>query len=295
MNLFNILHTIHLSGLLDMFFMSILIYAILVWFKNSKAAFVLMGIFIVGALYLVAHQMNMILTQAVFQGFFAVSLVAVIVIFQEEIKHFFERIAVWSLNRGLKRYRPSPFGRREIDILVRSVTDLARDKIGALIVLKGRDIIVRHLDGGTDLNGELSEPILKSLFDPHSDGHDGALIIDGGHITQFSCHLPLSKDLNKINRSGTRHAAALGLAELSDAFCIVVSEEMGTISVARHGEIETVNDPEKLTQRLQVFYEEIFPTEQRSLKGFFTRNFKEKVLAVVITTILWFMLAYDTH
>lgn len=293
MNLFNIVHTIHLSGLLDMMFMSILVYAVLVWFKNSKAAFVLMGIFIVGALYIIAHQMNMVMTQAVFQGFFAVSLVAVIVIFQEEIKHFFERVAVWSLNRGIKRYRPSPFGRREVEIIVRSVTDLARDKIGALIVIKGKDIIVRHLDGGIDLNGELSEPILKSLFDPHSDGHDGALIIDGAHITQFSCHLPLSKDLKKVNRSGTRHAAALGLAELSDAMCIVVSEEQGTISVARNGEIETVNDPEKLTHRLQLFYEEVYPTGQRTWQGFLARNFKEKIMAIVITAILWFMLAYD--
>jgi diadenylate cyclase len=279
------------TEVMDIFFMSALIYALLVWFKRSKAAFVLIGIFIIGVVYLLSRQFNLILTAAVFQGFFAVILIAVIVIFQEEIKHLFERVAVWSLNRG-PRKKLKDFSRNEVEILARSLTDFARDRIGALIVLKAKDIIVRHLEAGVDLNGELSEPILKSLFDPHSDGHDGAVIIDGNQVTQFAVHLPLSKDLKKVGRTGTRHAAALGLAELTDALCIVVSEELGTISVAQNGEIEIINDAEKLKSLLEKFYADVFPLHQNTWRDLITKNFREKVLAVFITLVLWTVFIY---
>lgn len=292
-HIFKFLKTVGLSGLLDISLMSVIIYALLVWFKKSKAAFVVIGIIIIGAVYMISRQFNLFLTAAVFQGFFAVILVAVIVIFQEEIKHMFERIAVWSINRGLPRKKMMRMSKNEVETLLRTLTDLARDRIGALIVLRGKDIIVRHLDGGTDLNGEMSEAILKSLFDPHSDGHDGAVIIDRNIITQFAVHLPLSKDLKRLHRTGTRHAAALGLAEVTDALCLVVSEEQGTISVARNGEIEVIADPEKLSLILHRFYEEFYPLNQNAWHGLVTHNFKEKFLAVAITLGLWFVFVFE--
>src|SRR5258706_10922757 len=95
-----------LSGLADIVIMSALVYALIVWFKKSKAFFVLTGIFIIGVIYLIAREFNLQLVAAVFQGFFAVILIAVIVIFQEEIKRLFERLAVWSLNPRLARNKP---------------------------------------------------------------------------------------------------------------------------------------------------------------------------------------------
>ena len=104
-----------------------------------------------------------------------------------------------------------------------------------MIVLQGNDPLERHINGGTNLDGIVSEPLLESLFDPHSIGHDGAVIIDGNRVTKFGCHLPLSMNTSKYENIGLRHTAALGLAERSDAICIVVSEERGTISLAYHG------------------------------------------------------------
>lgn len=287
------LKNIGLSGFIDIALMSCLIYTLIVWFKRSKAVFVLIGLFIVGVIYNAAREFNLQLLAAVFQGFFTVILIAIIVIFQEEIKHLFERVAMWSLNRGLTRQQVLHLSRQEVHTLVRAVKDLADEKIGALIVIRGNDAIVRHVNGGWDLNGELSEPVIKSLFDPHSMGHDGALIIDGNRILQFGCHLPLSKDLKKIPAGGTRHAAALGLAELTDAFCIVVSEERGTISVAFDGEIEVV-DTERLNLMLERFYDDTRPAgHAQSGYELLTRNFREKLIAVFLSLTLWFFYVHE--
>ena len=222
-----------IAGLFDIAFMTILVYTIVIFFKRTKAASVLAGILIIGILYLLSRQFNWVLTASLFQQFFAVILIVIVVIFQEELRRFFEQVAVWSLkDRKLGRRKLIRMTRKEVEILVRTATDFAREKIGALIVIKGKDTIVRHLEGGIDLNGELSEVILKSIFDPASPGHDGAIVIENGKVMQFGCQLPLSKDFQKLHRTGTRHAAALGLAELTDALCLVVSEERGTISVA---------------------------------------------------------------
>jgi uncharacterized protein (TIGR00159 family) len=293
MAILDLLKEIGISGFLDIAFMSLLIYSILVWFKRTKSAFVMMGMFMIGMAYLLARQFNLSLTTTVFQGFFAIILIAFVIIFQEEIKHFFEQVASRSLIHNFKERNAIPMQRRETGILVRALTGLAREKIGGLVVIRGKNPIYRHLTGGIDLNGELSEPILRSIFDPHSAGHDGAVIIEDSKITQFACHLPLAKDLRKIQRTGTRHAAALGLAELTDALCLIVSEERGTISAARHGEMREVRGAEELISLLENFYQEVIPPqEKKPWQDFFKKNYREKVVAIAVTVLLWFLFVH---
>jgi diadenylate cyclase len=293
-SLLKFLRDIGVSGLLDIAFMSTLIYALIVWFKRSKAFFVLTGICIIGVIYLLAREFNLQLMAAVFQGFFAVILIAVIVIFQEEIKRLFERLAVWSLNPRLARHKPLRSSIEEVEILVRTLTDMAADRIGAIVVIRGRDAIVRHINGGVELNGAMSERLLRSLFNKTSAAHDGAVIIEAGNVTSFGCHLPLSKDLRKIQHAGTRHAAALGLSELTDALCLVVSEERGTISVAQDGHIEVISDADRLARLLETFFRETAPvTTKREWKSRLTHNLREKVIAVAVTVALWFVFVHE--
>lgn len=284
-----------ITDLVDIAFMAALIYFVLISFKRSRAAFVLTGMLIVAAVYLVAQQFNLVLTAGVFQWFFAVIVFAWVVIFQEEIRRFFEQVAVWSFRRHLRRGRKMELPREEAMILVRTLVDLARERIGALIVLPGKNMIRGYVDGGDELNGQLSEPLLKSIFDPHSIGHDGAVIVEGNMITRFGVHLPLSKDLKKMKRGGTRHAAALGLSELSDSLCLVVSEERGIISAVRKGEIREIENAELLSNVIERFYHEIMPgKERRGLLGFFQRNMKEKLGAVGLALLLWFVQVYGS-
>ncbi len=296
MNVFAFFHELGFSGVLDILLLALLLYAVLVLFKRSRSSFVLTGILIFSGLYLLARYFNLVLVSAVFDKFFAVLLIALVIIFQEEIRHFFEQIAVWSLNRRLPGLRSLRQALPETTVLVRTVTDLARERIGALIVLTGRDLLLRHLDGGVALHGELSEPLLKSVFDPHSVGHDGAVVIEGNLVTQFSAHLPLSKRVEQIGPGGTRHAAALGLSELTDALCLVVSEERGTISVARRGRLQAVTGPEKLTALLEQFYAEVRPqTPDKWWQDFFKQNSWEKLIALLLSLALWFVLVHGAN
>lgn len=295
MNIFSFFNEVGFFDFLDILVMTFFIFTVLVWFKRTRAAFVLTGILIVAGFYLLARQFNLILTASVFQAFFAVILVAVVVIFQEELRHFFERVAVLGLQSRFGSKKSSNLPTAEVAILVRSLSDFAKERIGVLIVIRGKDMILRHLEGGEELNGVLSEALLKSLFDPHSLGHDGAMIIEGNTVSRFGCHLPLSKNFRLLGDRGTRHAAALGLSELSDSLSLIVSEEKGTVSYARHGELCPVPDPESLNALLDSFYQEIFPRPlPATWRDFFKRNLKEKLIALTCASLLWFLHVYGS-
>jgi uncharacterized protein (TIGR00159 family) len=289
------LKSVSILDLVDVFLMSILIYAVLVWVKKKRAFFILTGILICGLFYLVAYQLDLFLITYMLRAFFAVILIALIVIFREELRDLFEQIALWSINRGKKTKKLPEGPNRTIEILVRTLNELSRLKYGALIVLKGKYHLARHLEGGTELMGEISYGILMSIFDPHSEGHDGAVLIDENKIVKFGCHLPLSKDFLQLHGRGTRHAAALGLAENTDALCLVVSEERGKISVAHQGRLIEIADTGHLTAILQDFYQRMAPKPLKtSWREILRKNSWEKVMALGISLSLWFVLVYES-
>lgn len=292
---------IQIVDALDIAVMAFLFYSGLVWFKKTRAAFVLRGILILGLVYLIAKGLGMFLTTLIFQGFFAIFLIAVVVIFQEELRQAFERIATISFEKEkLRRFwrsrAVSSAPAQETEALVCALAELSRQKIGALIVLTGKDPLPRHLNGGTELYGKLSEALLLSIFDPHSLGHDGAAIVEQGRVTLFATMLPLSKSFEKLQRLGTRHAAALGLSELSDALCLIVSEERGSITLARHGELISIANSQDLTNRINVFLQQ---TRNNNGQGWrqslWKRNLREKIMAVTFSFALWFVLVRGSN
>ncbi|HEX9830035.1 MAG TPA: diadenylate cyclase [Bacteroidota bacterium] len=287
-------NSIGISDVLDILFMSAVIYSTLVWFRRTRGGFAVLGLFIFGAAYLIARQLDLTLTTTVFQGFFAIILIAVVILFQEEIKHFLEQLASRSILQGRKFRRQERPTRKPVEALVNSVKRLVHEKTGALIVVRGKDPIERHLKNGVTVNGDLTEELIGSIFMPSSPGHDGAIVIEGDRVASFACYLPLSGNLRKLQRAGTRHAAALGLAELTDALCLVVSEERGTISVAQHGTITTLNDADALRSVLNLFYDEMHPASEIGLwKNFFKKSYKELVIALGATVTLWFFFVHE--
>jgi diadenylate cyclase len=278
---------ITLPEITDIFVVAILLYTAVVWAQRTRAALVVRGILVFGAIYIIARYLDLQMTAWIFQGFFAIFLIIIVVIFQEELRRIFEQLAVWSFN--FKKSRPS---RGEAgDVIARTLADLARNKVGALIVLRGKDPFERHITGGIPLDGKVSAPLLLSIFDPHSPGHDGAVLVENGQITRFAAHLPLSKDIGQTAHVGTRHSAALGLAELCDALCLVVSEERGTISVARDGRLYAV-DNQQMTRLIDAFLEAKFPS--RETKGysleFFRQNWIAKAVSLSLAFGFWYIL-----
>jgi uncharacterized protein (TIGR00159 family) len=243
-----------------------------------------------GGIYLIARRLDLEMAAWIFQAFFAVFLVIIVVIFQEELRQMFERIAIWSV---AGRRTPALRSTSEDD-LVRTIADLAKERIGALVVIRGNDPLGRHITGGIQLDGRLSEPLLKSVFDSHSPGHDGAVVVERNRITRFAAHLPLSKDLTQLANLGTRHSAALGVTELADALCIVVSEERGTVSVARDGRLRQMDDLQQLGSVIHNFLNEKFPrhaagTAPTLWLQFFRKNWLAKVLAVSLAVGFWYV------
>lgn len=277
---------------IDVLLVTIFLYGTLVWFKRTASRGVLIGLALLAIVYFLARALDMYLTSLAFHTTFAVLLFILVVVFQEDLRRLLERV---STLRSMK------FGQRQdaslnLDVIVESVFKMAATRTGALIVLKGKEPLERHLNGGVLLNGRISNALLYSIFDSHSPGHDGAVIIDKDRITQFGAHLPISKNTKAISGRGTRHSAALGLSERSDALTIVVSEERGIVSVADAGKLMEMSTASDLKQHLEQCLETAFPAASQSLsRRFLLQHPWLKLLSFAIAVAAWFVLAYDPH
>jgi diadenylate cyclase len=270
---------------LDIVFVSAVLYVGIVALRSARAGPALGGIGILVTAYLGARQLGMQLTAWLFQGFFAVLVIVLVVIFQSELRRLFERIAVL----GLRRRRADEPHQQTADALVRSAIELARNRAGALIVVCGRDSVERYVEGGVLLGGRVSDALLLSLFEKHSPGHDGAVIVEGDRIARFGAQLPLSNDFAQLHRRGTRHSAALGLAERTDAVCLVVSEERGQISIAREGVLRSLDKPEDVAVELPPLLHALEPQiGRRELVWRALRErWVEKLVAIGLACFLW--------
>jgi diadenylate cyclase len=278
-----------IADAIDIAVIAVLLYSALVWFKQTASRSVLIGVSVLAAVYFLARVLDMYLTSLVFHTAFAVLLVMMVVVFQEEIRRAFERVAIL----GTLRQRRLAFTfADEADALVEAAFALAARKSGALIVLQGREPLGRHLDGGIELSGCISKPLLYSIFDPSSPGHDGAVIVERDRIEQFAAHLPISKNHKEIHGRGTRHSAALGLSECSDAMIIVVSEERGVVSVAERGKLKEMRTAADLKGRFERFFEDRFPVKtEAAWKRLATHHARLKLLALFLAVVAWFLLA----
>jgi diadenylate cyclase len=270
-------------GLLDL--ADIAVVAALAWVglrlvRRTRARPALLGLGTLGAIYLAARQLGLQLTAAIFQAFFAVLVLVLVVVFQDDLRRIFEQVGAWVSRRRGEEPSGGPG-----DALVRTVEQLAAARTGALIVVPGREPIDRHVEGGVELDGRMSEPLLLSLFDSSSPGHDGAVVLVSDRVTRFAVHLPLSSDREQLAGLGTRHAAALGLSERTDALCIVVSEERGTIQIATGGRLRSIERPRALAIELRKHLRPV--TQARSARGWLQPRFRDALLAVGIAAGLW--------
>jgi uncharacterized protein (TIGR00159 family) len=291
-SILNIINNLRIQDLFDVLIIWVMTSVVLIWFKERASRFVFVGIGLLGVVYLAARFFQLYLTTVVLQGFFAILLFVLVVIFQEDLRRFFEQLAMWG------RLRQKLFERQPVhqaaETIAQAVSNMVRKHIGALIVIKGQDPLDRHLNGGVPLNGVLSQSLLESIFDPHSVGHDGAVVIEGSQMAQFGCHLPLSRNAGGFGPLGLRHTAALGLSERSDALCIVVSEERGTISIARGEQIRVLANAAALRAELEAFYAQQAPRqESRPVVRWLKVNPREKIIALLLSCILWIAFGYQ--
>jgi uncharacterized protein (TIGR00159 family) len=243
-----LLRLIRPQDIIDIMIMSFLVYQLYSWFRNTKALQVVMGLAVLGAIYLVTKQLGLFMTSWILQELGTVLFVLIIVIFQSEIRQALYRFSL------LRTFFGRQGSAESLDLaeLSSMVFALAQDRVGALIVFERQEPIEEHLLHGVTLDSEMSGQLLSAIFSASSPLHDGAVIIRDGRISQASCHLPLSGNVDLPRFFGTRHRAGIGITERSDAIVLIVSEERGEVSLADSGEIRRITTTEELFDNLAV-------------------------------------------
>jgi uncharacterized protein (TIGR00159 family) len=280
------LRMIRVVDFIDVAIVAGLCWVLITWVREARARVAVGGVAAIGLLFWASSLLDLRLTTSLLQGFFTVAALILVVLFQDDLRRFFEGITLWVV----RNTTPRPAG-DVLDELGSLCFSLAQGRVGALFVFPGREPIDRLLDGGHFLDGRVSEALLRSLLDPGTPGHDGAILIRGGKIARFGVHLPLSTEWSELGAGGTRHAAGLGLAERSDALCIVISEERGEVSVAWRGRLEQVRDTKALRDRIERFLDR---TARRRRENWWEsrlvlarQHWKEGVVAIAVASGLW--------
>jgi diadenylate cyclase len=235
----------------------------------------LVGVVVLGLMHVAARTAGLELASSALLGLFATCTLVFALGLQDDVRR---ALGGLSLSRG------PALTQAVLDVLVPATEHMAERKMGALIVLPGREPLLPHITGGVRVDAVLSEPLLLSLFDPGSPGHDGAVILRGGKVDRFAVHLPLSNDEKELAGRGTRHASALGLSDRTDAICIVVSEERGQISIARGGHLRVVDEGGLRQAISRHLRGDRIAAEKPSL----LRRGLELALAVGAAAVLWF-------
>jgi hypothetical protein len=199
------------------------------------------------------------------------------------------------LDRAFTGRAPDRPQSRLIDTLTEATAHMADSRMGALIAIRGREPWASHIHGGIVLGGTVSAPLLYSIFNPDTPGHDGAVLIEDQRITRFAAHLPLAEELPEVSRyGGTRHAAALGLSQQCDALIIVVSEERGTISIAQDGRLAAEVSAATLRQHLRRFLHRRNGEDAVALgRRWNIAHVRTAVASVAIAATLWVAFAYS--
>ncbi len=246
-NLIGIIKHITFGDFLDIFFVAIIIYSLLLLIKDTKAYQMAIGLAVVGLFYLASRWGKLFVSHWIVKNFLNYFIIAIIVLFQGEIRRFLTGLGSRAFRRPLAI---RTFEERLEEILL-AVDYLAHRKIGALIAIEKDISLASYADRGTKLEAWLSRDLLVNLFMPHSPLHDGAVIIKGDKIISAGSLLPLPSTPPPAElTTRTRHLAALGLSQETDALVIVVSEETGTVSLAIKGKLEKIPDRETLKTKI---------------------------------------------
>ncbi len=233
------------KDLVDILLVALLLFEAFRILRTSGAVNLFWGILAyIGLWFLVSFVLRLELTGAVFNFIGSAGAVALVVIFQEEIRGMFSRIGSRLSSAQIVRFRQEEkkgwLTDEQIHQLIMACEHMSDTKVGALIVIAGEQELEEYEQTGETVNADISARMIENIFFKNTPLHDGALIVRNGRLQSAACILPVSKNQRIPKHYGLRHRAALGLAEKSDALCIVVSEETGKISIAEDSKIATV-------------------------------------------------------
>lgn len=243
-----------ITDVIEILIIAFLVYYIIVWIKNTKAWMLLKGIAVLAVFILLAaiFKMNTILWLA--KNSISVLATAAVIVFQPELRRALEKLGQKDFLNAItlfeKNREPERFSEKTVDAIVAACYEMSKVKTGALIVVERDIMLTEYQHTGIELDSIVSEQILINIFEHNTPLHDGAVIVRGDRIVAATCYLPLSENMGLSKQLGTRHRAAVGMSEVSDAMVICVSEESGKVSYAIGGHIARDVSEEQLREQL---------------------------------------------
>ena len=252
---------IHWIDIIDILLVGLLIYQIYKLIRGTAAMSIFIGIIILYFIWLVVKTLHMELLSAIMGQVLGVGVLALIIIFQQEIRRFLIHLGNNSFHRNSNFLTRTLFGSNSktvslatLDELTQAVRKMAETKTGALIVMTHRSTLESITETGDRIDATINRRLIENLFFKNSPLHDGALVMDTNRLIAARCTLPISDNQNIPANYGMRHRAAVGITEQTDATAIVVSEETGEIAFVKDGEIKTISSITELRLAIENSY-----------------------------------------
>ncbi|GKS10858.1 diadenylate cyclase CdaA [Paenibacillus chitinolyticus] len=240
---------ISITDIIDISIVSYVVYKLIMLLRGTRAVQLMKGIIVVLVAWALSVAFNLNTLQWIMNQMFTVGLIAIIIIFQPELRRALEQ-----LGRGRLFSRSSMDVDQDVNIrigeVIKAMNYLSRRKIGALIVFEKETGLTDYIESGIAIGGRISSELIINIFIPNTPLHDGAVIIRNNQLMAAGCYLPLSENPFISKELGTRHRAAIGMSEVSDAVCLIVSEETGQISLSLNGQVVRDIKEESLISKL---------------------------------------------
>jgi len=231
--MFEIFTQLRWQDALDIGIIAFVVYRLIHMIRGTRAMQMIIGLVVVLLAYVTSQMLGLFTLTWMLDNFLGSIILVIIVIFQSDIRRALTQVGTAPLFGGADRIEPG----QVLEEVAKAVVALASRRVGALIVLEREVGLNEYIEVGTRLDARVTRELVESVFMPHSPMHDGALVIQKGRATAARCFLPLSVDPNLSRALGTRHRAAVGLTEETDAAAIVISEEQGSISLVVEGKV----------------------------------------------------------
>ena len=243
------------TDIVEVLIISVLLYRVLAWIKESKAWSLLKGIVFILVFVMVAAMFSMTTILWIAKNIFGVAVTAMVVVFQPELRKALEQLGrrkvLSSFFQFDNRVTGERFSDQTINEIVRGSFEMGRAKTGALIVIAQNDPLTDYEKTGIMLDSAISSQLLINIFEHNTPLHDGAVIVQGNRLVSATCYLPLSENMELSKELGTRHRAGVGISEVTDSMTVIVSEETGRVSVAYEGKLSRNVDMDELKEMLQ--------------------------------------------
>lgn len=259
------------QDIVEVIIISFLVYEIMAWVRHTKVWLLMKGIIIILVFILMAILFKMHTIIWIAENVLSLAVIAVIVVLQPELRRALEELGRKNFLLNVVSFEKTPderFSDRTVNDLVKASFEMGKVKTGALMVIEQNVLLTEYERTGIEVDGLISSQLIINIFEHNTPLHDGAVIIRGNRIVSATCYLPLSDNMAISKELGTRHRAAVGISEVTDALTIIVSEETGNVSVTYEGELYRNLDANGLKEKLHMIQnKEVEEKKRRLWKG----------------------------